>query len=791
MAATNYTPIQLYCSSTATNTPLAANLAAGELAINTADGKLYFKNSSGTVTLLASAAGASGDVVGPASATDNALARFDLTTGKLIQNSVGILSDAGALSGITDISASGSITLSGGTANGVAYLNGSKVLTTGSALVFDGANLGIGTPSPSTYAGASGQLVVYGGVTTTFTNNPSNVTLVNNGTIAAGLGAGINFSMNFNGSIATTYGAISCIRENATSGSENGALVFGTRVSGGGVNMEKMRLDSSGNLGLGVTPSTSWLTSFSNRVMQFGPVGSINSLSASTTNNQTFLSTNVIDQGGNTYSRIYADWITRYAHISGTHVWQTSTTQTGAVSLSNLMTLDTSGRLLVGTTTSPSSSDIKNVLSGAGGSFSQYSLAGGAGGVVGTTAASTLSFFTYTGNIGSETYTERARIDSRGNMSVGGFSPPVWNSGYKFINFTDLTGGFAGGSSYAVQIGANSYLNTSAVWVYGGASYGACRYELFDGSHYWFRGTSTPVAGSAVNFTTSMFLSNSGRLSLGNTDSTSAKLNVTVDGVVITGNTTGATMGANAIVQLNNSNSITNSTVMLLGGGTGGIPGQISSGFGFTRENSDVHWGTQIRFYTHPPDTVALSTLNEAMRIDSSGNLLVGRTTTANTTVGSGLYSYGLIASSQSASTNANTSYDLYSTGAAAYRFYVGMGGTIFATSIVISAISDERLKENVRDIDTGLDAIMALKPRRFDWKEGKGQDKKDVAGFIAQEFENVFPECVSTSKAGGDGIEYKNINHETLIPTLVKAMQEQQALITQLTARITALEGA
>jgi len=47
---------------------------------------------------------ASGDVYGPASSTDNALARFDSTTGKIIQNSVGILSDAGALSGLTGLS---------------------------------------------------------------------------------------------------------------------------------------------------------------------------------------------------------------------------------------------------------------------------------------------------------------------------------------------------------------------------------------------------------------------------------------------------------------------------------------------------------------------------------------------------------------------------------------------------------------------------------------------------------------------------------------------------------------
>ena len=141
----------------------------------------------------------------------------------------------------------------------------------------------------------------------------------------------------------------------------------------------------------------------------------------------------------------------------------------------------------------------------------------------------------------------------------------------------------------------------------------------------------------------------------------------------------------------------------------------------------------------------------------------------------------------KSTSTNADATYYLYSTGAAAYRFYVGMGGTINATSIVITAISDQRLKENVRDIDVGLDAIMALKPRRFDWKEGKGQDKRNAAGFIAQEFETVFPECVSTSKAGADGIEYKNINHETLIPTLVKAIQEQQAIILSLKARLDA----
>jgi hypothetical protein len=55
MAQAGFTPISLYYSTTASTVPTAGNLVAGELAINTADGKLYYKNSSGTVTLLASA----------------------------------------------------------------------------------------------------------------------------------------------------------------------------------------------------------------------------------------------------------------------------------------------------------------------------------------------------------------------------------------------------------------------------------------------------------------------------------------------------------------------------------------------------------------------------------------------------------------------------------------------------------------------------------------------------------------------------------------------------------------
>ena len=86
MPQSGFTPIQLYRSATSTNEPTASDLQDGELAINTNDEKLFFKNSSGVVKTIASTAGTVGDVAGPASATDGAMVAFDGTTGKLVKS---------------------------------------------------------------------------------------------------------------------------------------------------------------------------------------------------------------------------------------------------------------------------------------------------------------------------------------------------------------------------------------------------------------------------------------------------------------------------------------------------------------------------------------------------------------------------------------------------------------------------------------------------------------------------------------------------------------------------------
>jgi uncharacterized protein (DUF736 family) len=87
-------------SSVASKIPLATDLEVGELAVNLADAKLYSKNAAGTVI---SVGGGAGDVAGPSSATDNAITRYDGTTGKLIQNSTVTLSDTGDIANVNSV----------------------------------------------------------------------------------------------------------------------------------------------------------------------------------------------------------------------------------------------------------------------------------------------------------------------------------------------------------------------------------------------------------------------------------------------------------------------------------------------------------------------------------------------------------------------------------------------------------------------------------------------------------------------------------------------------------------
>jgi hypothetical protein len=121
----------------------------------------------------------------------------------------------------------------------------------------------------------------------------------------------------------------------------------------------------------------------------------------------------------------------------------------------------------------------------------------------------------------------------------------------------------------------------------------------------------------------------------------------------------------------------------------------------------------------------------------------------------------------------------------ATIRFYVIASGAIYSTSTTITAISDRRLKENIADLDVGLDALLALKPRKFDWKDGKGKDTKGDRGWIADEFQQVFPDLIDEWKdTPPEGEEpYKAVRPD-LMPVVVKAIQELAAKVLALEAK-------
>jgi len=123
MAATGYTPISLYYSTTASAVPVNTNLVNGELAINITDGKLYYKNNSGVVTLLANAATAA-----PVTTFSAGTTGFTPSTA-----TSGAITLAGTLA-----TTNGGTGLTSFTSGGAVYATSTSALTTGTLPIASG-----------------------------------------------------------------------------------------------------------------------------------------------------------------------------------------------------------------------------------------------------------------------------------------------------------------------------------------------------------------------------------------------------------------------------------------------------------------------------------------------------------------------------------------------------------------------------------------------------------------------------------------------------------------------------
>jgi hypothetical protein len=125
----------------------------------------------------------------------------------------------------------------------------------------------------------------------------------------------------------------------------------------------------------------------------------------------------------------------------------------------------------------------------------------------------------------------------------------------------------------------------------------------------------------------------------------------------------------------------------------------------------------------------------------------------------------------------------------------ISLGSNVTTNAYVKVAwtiVSDARDKTNFGEVPHGLDFVKQLNPISYQFKESRASDIAigDVKyGFGAQDIlalEGDNPVIIDNKDE-----ERLRYNGESLVPVLVKAIQEQQALITTLTERITALEGA
>ena len=233
-------------------------------------------------------------------------------------------------------------------------------------------------------------------------------------------------------------------------------------------------------------------------------------------------------------------------------------------------------------------------------------------------------------------------------------------------------------------------------------------------------------------------------------------------------------------------------------GYSSGSSEEYPTAMGYVETSNASYTNGAIAFYTRSVTTNTAP--SERMRIDSSGNVLVNSTSAIRARIGQ--MQIKAVSTQEALTTSSNDlSYAHWaarSADAGAGTHYLGYFenssgtnvGTITHnnTNTSYTTSSDYRLKENIVPMTGALDIVQALKPVTYKWKS----DGSDGQGFIAHELQAVVPDCVIGEKDAVDEEGkpiYQGVDTSFLVATLTAAIQEQQAIINDLKARVTALE--
>jgi hypothetical protein len=670
------------------------NAAGGtEIAVNTATRRIYTKDSGGNVVELGN--NATSSTIADLTVTNSTTLSYGtanqvqyLNASKLLVGSANLTFDGTTLTP-SALTVTNAVTLTGGTANGVTYLNGSKVLTSGSALTFDGTNLGLGTSTINTYydrtqqiygtassslkltnatagtANTDGFDVALSGTTALLynrengdmafgvnnvegmrltstglgigTSSPSTKLEVSNGAITGGAGGYVLYGKNSSSFPSTGLGYFALVTNNVDA--TNGGMSVYTGNSSTGLT-EKMRVDSSGNVGIGTTSPAYPL----DVVASSGAVGiSLRGRSADNIGTFSFFTNNGVTNDAQLQMRPNDNEL-RFL-VSGARF------QSFYTNGSERMRIDASGSVGIGASTS----DAKLVVSGGAattGIVARFvNPSSGANAKIGFsdtltynwTAGATGADFTFiNGEYGTNPGTERVIITSGGNVGIATNNPTIY-------------GKLAVRAGITVTAGSTTLTGTS--------------FSASDAANSTFWITHASATTNLVSDAPMAFWTTSG-------SGVSEKARINADGTLQVGRTGGSSPDGKLQVGAT---------------GTGAGAANTKLGFALIEDDSGNGAGLWLGSMTNEntgvigsrtsTGNIAFQTYNggwgERMRLTYTGNLLVGTTSTAGSVsnyagvIGGAFKSFG-----GSVSTTSGTAATLFTapTGFSSYLITVWIG---------------------------------------------------------------------------------------------------------------------